>query len=198
MTEELPFRNRIAAVYAAMEARERRRRRALVAGVVVLAIIPMASLSAMLYMRFVGHQRHMLEVHVGAAAYRISSRTGPFTIEAAGPDRPRLPIAAGMGGYLADTIHSTRVESRTYERAPIAETRQVVVLPPEVTSCVFRVNAITFHATEGELRGGEQTWPAQPGMVVVVDVDRLKRRAGQRRDRRVPGRTGVARGRDPG
>lgn len=180
MTEGPLFRNRIAAIYAEMEARARRRRRALIAGLVVLALIPLATLSAMLYLRFVGHQRHMLEVHVGPAAYRIASRTGPFTIEAEGSEGPRLPIAAGMGGYLADTIHDTRVVSRSYERAPIAQTRQVVVLPPEVTSAVFRVNAITFHATEGELRGGGRSWPARPGAVVVVDIDRLMRELGRR------------------
>lgn len=178
MIEEPPFRNRIAAVYALMEARDRRRKRAIAGGATVLLGIVVLALYGIIYFTFIGHQFHLLEIHIGDASYRIESHTGPFTVEVPGEARA-LPTVAGNGGLLTEHISRRRVVPRTYLWAPMADTSQVVKLTRREPSCEFVVNGIPFHADAQRLRALGRSpitfreWVAEPGEIEVVDIDAL-------------------------
>lgn len=185
MIEEPPFRNRIAAVLATLEARERRRRRAVIGGAVGLGLFVIGSLASIAYFSLIGHQHHRIEVHVGDAAYRIVSRTGPFVVESRGRQAD-LPIAPGLGGYLTEHLRGREVAPRSYLWAPMAETSQIVKLTGRQAASDFVVNGIPFHATASRLRTagnalvGAEQWAAEPGAVVEVDLDRFVREARRR------------------
>ncbi len=182
MIEEPPFRNRIADVLATLDARERHRKWAYIGGASVLGMIAVLGLTSIFYFAFVGEQNHLLELRIGPVTYRIESHTGPFTI--ALPDREApLPIAAGNGGYLYDIVYNTQIIPRSYLWAPMAKTEEIVKLHRDETACHFLVNGIPFHAsanrlrTEGRSRVGARQWLAEPGKVVVVDIDQLANEA---------------------
>jgi hypothetical protein len=185
MIEEPPFRNRIADVYAILEARERRRKRAIAGGATVLLLLLACALYGIIYFTFIGSQHHVLQIQIGEATYRIESHRGPFSVEVPGED-PALPIAAGNGGFLTEHLALRRVIPRTYLWSPIAETSQIVKLPRRKRSCEFTVNGIPFHATAQRLRTGGRSrvafreWLSRPGAIETIDVDRLV----EERDRR--------------
>jgi len=185
MIEEPPFRNRIADVLATLEARERRRRRAVLGGAIGLGSFVRVAIVGIAYFSLVGHQHHVVEVHVGPAAYRIVSHTGPFVVE--GRDsQADLPMAPGLGGYLTEHLRGREIAPRSYLWAPMAETSQVVKLTRRQTACDFAVNGVPFHATASRLRTRgnalvlARQWPAEPGAIVEIDIDRLMREARRR------------------
>jgi hypothetical protein len=171
MNEGHPDIDALADQYLHAYERTRRRRTVMTIQLAFMLVVPFVL--GLVWLLFVGHQRHLVEIRLGELTLRITSHRSPFEVYS-DPDEFAKPTEGGAFVQIKDEVSSKRVESRFYEWASVATTEQRVTLPPGTATYKFFVNTIPFNLDGDELQSGERRWLLRPGAVVEIDVDQIE------------------------
>ena len=136
----------------------------------ILVVLVVLVVLFILLFCFVGHHQHIFEVQSNDMTFRLVSRKSPF--EVALPDiqtKGEFIIGKSFVKLTGNTVQPFKVNGWG-----VIHSSQVVLLPPDVTTCACVVNGIDIILTGKELRIGDQRKTLRPGVPLEINLDHFE------------------------